>query len=109
MERWVELVKAGELPPGQGRTCSAGALRIALFNDGGEYFALDDACPHQGGSLGQGAYHEGRVICPLHAWIFELRTGQCPRATHEGVRTYPTRCVGGAVEVHLPEPPNDTE
>ena len=77
---------------------------MAVFNDRGEAFALDDACPHQGASLGQGVVHRGWVVCPWHSWVFEVRTGQCPRRSHEPVRSYPTRLAGGGVEVLLPDP-----
>jgi NAD(P)H-dependent nitrite reductase small subunit len=102
VKRWVEVGKSADFRPGEGRTVVAGDLRLALFNDNGQLFAIDDTCPHQGASLGEGLLHEGRVICPLHSWVFELRTGQCPRATHESVRTYATRCGEGSVEVQIP-------
>ena len=103
MERWVQVGSASELAAGQGRTVRAGELRLALFNDGGELFAIDDACPHQGASLGEGALHDGRVICPWHAWVFELRSGRCPRDTHEPVGTYPIRLSGDTIEVRIPD------
>lgn len=101
MERWIQVAEAATLPPGQGRTVAAGDAELALFNDAGEFLALDDACPHQGASLGTGTLHEGRVICPLHSWVFDVRSGRCPRDTHEPVRTYPTRCRDGVVEVMI--------
>jgi len=76
-------------------------LRLALFNDDGRFYALDNACPHQGASLADGVLHDGRVICPLHSWIFDAETGLCPRGSHVGVRTYPTRCNGDGVEVRI--------
>jgi len=100
-ESWIELGKIDDLPPGRGRTCVAGSRRIAVFNDGGEYLAIDDTCPHLGGSLGSGAFYEGRVICPLHAWVFDLRTGECPRGSHEPVRVYRTRSADGAIHVQV--------
>ena len=109
MDAWIELGSIDELQPGRGQTCVAGKRRIALFNDGEEYFAIDDTCPHQGGSLGSGAYHEGRVICPLHAWVFDLRTGECPRGSHEPVRVYPTRCLNGTILVQVPREPSGPE
>lgn len=99
MERWIQVAEAATLPPGRGRTVAAGERMLALFNDDGEFLAVDDACPHTGGSLGSGALHEGRVICPLHSWVFDLRTGRCPRDTHVPVATYRTRCRDGVVEV----------
>ncbi len=102
MERWVEVTRLDELPPGQGRTVVVENHTLALFNDGGQFFVIDDTCPHQGGSLGEGLLHDGRVICPLHSWVFELRSGRCPRDSHEPVQTYATRCQDGRVEVQLP-------
>lgn len=107
--RWIEVVRQDEIAPGEGRTVTAGDHRLALFNDGGEFLAVDDSCPHQGASLGQGLLHEGRVICPLHSWIFDLRSGECPRGSHEPVATYPTRCIDGRVEVHMVSEPSGAE
>lgn len=101
MECWIQVADAATLPPGEGRTVTAGERKLALFNDGTAFLAVDDACPHQGGSLGSGTLHEGRVICPLHSWVFDLRTGRCPRETHDPVATYRARCRDGVVEVLL--------
>jgi nitrite reductase (NADH) small subunit len=100
---WVRVAAIGEIPSGQGKTVSAGPLRLALFNENGEYRATDDACPHQGASLADGLVHDGRVICALHQWVFDLRTGECPHDSHEPVAVYPTRLVDGAIEVDVPQ------
>ena len=99
------MVPIDEVPEGRGKAVSAAETRIALFRDGDAWHAIDEACPHQGASLATGAYFEGRVICPLHAWVFDVRTGQCPRDSHEAVRVYATRCRDGWVEVALPATP----
>jgi len=91
-----------EVPDGRGRAFSVGTLRLAVFRDGDDLYAIDEACPHQGTSLAAGVLHEGRVICPLHAWVFDVRTGQCPRGSHEGVRVYALRCEDGFIEVEAP-------
>ena len=80
----------------------AGDRDLALFNDDGEFLAVDDACPHQGASLAEGTLHDGRVICPWHSWVFDLRSGRCPRDTHDPVATYPTRRAGEMVEILVP-------
>ena len=87
---------------------SAGDRQLAVFRREGRFFAIEDTCPHQGASLGEGLFHEGRVICPLHSWVFDVRTGNCPRGSHESVRTYPARCADGVVEVHLPDDSDDS-
>ncbi len=99
---WIKVATASDLPPGESRAVDAAGRRLALFNDAGEFHAIDDVCPHEGGSLSAGTLHEGRVICPLHSWVFELRTGRCPRDSHEPVHSYTTRCSAGSVEVEIP-------
>ena len=101
MSRWVRVTEVDALPEGRGRAFPAGDAELALFRDGDSWHAIDGVCPHQGASLADGSFHEGRVICPLHNWIFDVRTGRCPRDSHEGVRVYPTRCREGWVEVEV--------
>ena len=102
MSPWVAVARIDEVPSGQGKTVRAGDREIAVFNDGGEFFAIDDTCPHQGASLGEGTLHAGRVICPWHAWIFELRTGVCRGVSQLAVTCYATRRSGEMVEVEIP-------
>ena len=48
---------------------------MALFNVDGNYYALENACPHQGGPIADGWVEGLTVTCPWHAWCFDLRTG----------------------------------
>ena len=50
---------------------------IVLFKIKGEVFALDNACPHMGGPLGEGEIEDGIVVCPWHGWQFDIKTGEC--------------------------------
>jgi 3-phenylpropionate/trans-cinnamate dioxygenase ferredoxin subunit len=49
--------------------------QIALFNHGGEYYALDDMCSHAEASLSEGDVYDCKVECPLHGAEFDLKTG----------------------------------
>lgn len=100
---WFTVARVDEVARGRGKTVRAGDRDIALFNESGEFFAIDDTCPHQGASLGEGTLHEGRVICPWHSWIFELRTGACRGVPQLAVACYATRRSGETVEVEIPE------
>lgn len=64
-----------ELKPGSGKVVVIEDRPIALFNIGGEYVALDNTCPHRGGSLGDGEVDGETVSCPWHGWEFNCRTG----------------------------------
>jgi nitrite reductase/ring-hydroxylating ferredoxin subunit len=46
---------------------------VALIDD--EPFAIEDACSHAGASLSEGHRHGTSVICPMHGYVFDLRTG----------------------------------
>ena len=73
------LGPASDLAPGQGLAYEVEGNRIAVFRaEDGALHAMDDTCPHAGASLSEGDLENGCVTCPLHAWRFELATGQCP-------------------------------
>ena len=40
-----------EIPPGQRKIVEVAGRSIGIFNLGGEFFALRNRCPHQGGPL----------------------------------------------------------
>jgi nitrite reductase (NADH) small subunit/3-phenylpropionate/trans-cinnamate dioxygenase ferredoxin subunit len=68
--------KARELPPGLSRSLWVAGRRIALFNQNGELFAADAACPHMGADLGNGSVSGDTLTCAWHQWRFHLRTGE---------------------------------
>ena len=76
MSEFVEVAKVGDLPPGQVRVVMAKGKRLALANLGGQLFALDDICTHDGGPLGEGEILDESVECPRHGARFDVRTGR---------------------------------
>jgi nitrite reductase (NADH) small subunit len=81
----VELIPAGE-----GRTVRVAGEEIAIFRTRpGELFAVQARCPHKGGPLADGIVGGTRVVCPLHAFPFELSTGESLRSGCPALRTYP--------------------
>ena len=76
--------------------------QIALFKQNGDFFAIDNRCTHQGGSLCEGTLKDGEVECPLHGSHFEIDTGEAtaPPAV-ENVNKYNVRVRSKKVEVEL--------
>jgi len=100
--RWVRAAAIGDIPPGSARAVRVAGRWFALFHDPeGGFHATDDACPHEGASLGCGTYHEGRVICPQHSWVFDVRSGECLRMPGVSLACYATRPAGDDVEIEL--------
>jgi len=67
-----------------------------------EVFAIEDACNHAGASLAEGWLEGECVICPMHAYVFELRTGKLdrPKGLCGDQRTYDARIEGDEVVVY---------
>jgi nitrite reductase/ring-hydroxylating ferredoxin subunit len=79
-----------------------GVHDVAVVWDGEAVYAIEDWCPHADGMLHAGAIHPGRIICPVHEAVFDLRTGVClDRYTHD-TQAYQTRVHQGRVYIYLP-------
>ncbi|MBW2525452.1 MAG: Rieske 2Fe-2S domain-containing protein [Deltaproteobacteria bacterium] len=73
---WHRALDKDELADDQAKTVRVAGQTLALVRIGGKYAAIDDACPHQGGPLGEGTVEEGRLRCPWHGWDFDPFTGK---------------------------------
>ena len=97
------VARVGEVPEGEGRVFEVDGRMIAVFLDGGRYYALDDACPHQGAPLSDGAVFEKAVTCSWHGWRFSLEDGRWLDSPRTRVATYPVRVVDDQVQVAVEE------
>jgi nitrite reductase/ring-hydroxylating ferredoxin subunit len=100
MATFVKVARTDELSSGQGKLVEVDQKRIALFNVGGRYYAIDDRCPHRGGPLSEGELEGEAVVCPWHGAIFDVATGEVKRfPAAVGVATYEVRVEGGEVAI----------
>ncbi|MFQ5789593.1 MAG: Rieske (2Fe-2S) protein [Acidobacteriota bacterium] len=99
----LHIACTDEVPEGTGLVVDVGDKRLAVFRYGGEFFVLDETCPHRGGPLHEGLIREGVVVCPWHLWQFDLRTGVSPVNPLSKVKAYRTRVVDGEVLVEMDE------
>ena len=118
MSRHV-LAPTSDIPPGSRKLFTVKGRPIAVFNLDGEFFGMLNRCPHQGGSLCEGAVtglilssqpgeysyaRKGEIVrCPWHGWEFDIRTGQS-YCDPERIRTkaYPVSTASGATVVEGP-------
>lgn len=88
-----------DIPDG-GAVRLEGDQPLAVFNAGGELFAIDDTCTHQDASLSDGFVEDCLVECPLHAACFDLRTGRpTGPPAKRAVRTHRVEVLDGVVWV----------
>jgi 3-phenylpropionate/trans-cinnamate dioxygenase ferredoxin subunit len=72
MSATIPLIELSALPEGRGRRVCKAGLDLALFKIGDAVYAIEDSCPHNGGSLSQGKVQGKRVKCPVHGLSFSL-------------------------------------
>lgn len=87
----MKLGPLNAIPVGAGRNIEVLGRKLALFHTrAGKVFAVQAECPHRAGPLADGLVGGTTLICPLHAWKFDLESGaalfgEC------GIKTYPAR------------------
>jgi len=100
---WLKVLEPDELPEGRVKpvTCKHRTLCLSHFE--GQFAALDNKCPHQGGPLGEGSIEGGWLRCPWHGWDFHPLTGKPPGGFDDGVETFPVEVREDGVYVAFPE------
>lgn len=101
-EEWVEVASLADVPEGNMLGVTVGDKEIALFNLGGTVCATSNLCTHAYAFLTDGWLDGETVECPLHAGVFEVRTGKgMGPPVPEDLKTFPVRLVGDAIEVNV--------
>jgi nitrite reductase/ring-hydroxylating ferredoxin subunit len=99
----VKTIKTSEIPTGAIVAVDVRGTRIAVANDGGNYYAFDDACTHEQCSLTEMGELDGTTVtCTCHGSEFDVRTGNvlAPPATVP-VKVYPTRVDGDTLHIEV--------
>lgn len=102
MPKFVKVATTSEIADQSAMCVEVEGMRIAIFNLGGEFYAIDDICAHMGGSLSEGSVRGDEVECPWHGAHFNIKSGEVtgPPAP-EGVANYTVRLVGDAIEIEV--------
>ena len=101
MAEYVKVMGVDELPPGKATERFVSGRPVAIYNVDGQFYATTNLCIHRGGPLGQGML-DGRVImCPWHAWTFDVTTGENTVNADLRIGCYPVRVEDGQVLVEI--------
>src|ERR1700680_4230069 len=111
------VLPASDIPEGSHKILKVRNIEIGIFNIGGEYHALSNWCPHEGGPICTG-YVSGTVVsdqstdwkprwikdgeiicCPWHGYEFEIKTGACINREELRVRQYHVEKLDGKIKV----------
>jgi pyruvate oxidase len=104
---WHRVLGVDELPEGRVTTVTVGRRSLAVTHHAGSYGCLDNACPHQGGPLGEGSIENGWLRCPWHGYDYSPLTGEPPVGFSDAPDCFPVETRDDGVYVLLlpdPEP-----
>jgi nitrite reductase/ring-hydroxylating ferredoxin subunit len=102
---WVAATHCRNIPLLEGRSVAFGRRRIAVFNLGDRFLAIDGSCPKTGESLSEGAVSGITLACSANGWKVDLETGSVvgsDAAAPEFLETFRTRVEGGLILLELP-------
>jgi len=102
MADYFTVAKVGDIEEGQGQAFNVNGRMVAVFNTPEGYQAIDDFCPHMGASLAAGSCQEGLVVCPWHAWAFQLCDGAWLDNPKIKVDCFEVRVEGDEIQVLVP-------
>ena len=100
---FLTVAKASAIAVGafQSVTVKGKPLLICHTTDGA-FYAVDNTCTHDDGSLADGVLDGTAIECPRHGARFDVKTGQVlclPAAV--GITSYPVRVEGDDVQVSV--------
>jgi len=87
-------VRAADIPEGSAKLVRVQGEEIDVFKQDGKLCAIQNACPHEGGQLSKGWIEGEAVVCPLHGYKFDLKTGICSSDPHLKAKTFAVTAQG---------------
>lgn len=100
---WVKACEEKDVPPGASKIVQIRQWELSLFHLDDGIYCIDNVCPHHGGPLAEGFIRDGHVLCPWHAWEFNIRSGIMSFNKDVCVSTFPCRIEKGEIWVEAPE------
>jgi nitrite reductase (NADH) small subunit len=102
MPEFVRICAATELPvEGEVAEFTVQGRALCVAHVDGAIAVLDGTCPHEGGPLGEGIVEHGRVVCPWHAYAFDVRTGVSDQDPEVKAEVFESKVEGGELRAKL--------
>lgn len=100
--RLVTVGKVEAVPAGRGATVKLkDGNEVALFNVGGNFYAIENFCPHKGYPLADSRLYGNVVECDLHGWRFDVTNGTCFTESDCGLERYDVVIEDGMIKIRV--------
>lgn len=100
---WYKVLDASGLNYPFIKKVTAGKAAIALVGVNNEVYALAARCPHAGEDLSYGWCKDGKLVCPVHRYAYDIHTGRGNPGQGDYVDTYPVEVRQDGVYVGVKE------
>ena len=101
MPNYYTVAKIADLSPGQMKSFEVNGQSVLIVNWEGTFFATQDLCTHDDGTLADGELIGGEIECPRHGAHFDLRTGRATLPAAMPIKTFPVKIEGEQILVAL--------
>ncbi len=101
---WIAVCNTGDVTEDFPKAVKVGEKELGIFKVEGEFFCLEDVCPHAYALLSDGFVEEGKVECPLHEAIFDIPTGKFESGPScRDLQTFEVKVEGDEIFVKIEE------
>lgn len=103
MANWIDLGPTGDFATDPHQCLTVDGHPLVVLHHQGQYYVLENTCPHAGLPLGEGQCQGLVLTCPFHGYSYNIRTGQNVDFpdVEMPVGTYQTRVEDGRLWVDL--------
>jgi nitrite reductase/ring-hydroxylating ferredoxin subunit len=82
---------------------SVNGKKLCLIKNNQEIYVIQHTCPHAGGVLSGGWCENGNIVCPIHRWQYNLKTGRGAEGQGDYIHIYPTELRQDGLYVGIKE------
>lgn len=101
MAKFIKIAEVDDVPRVSGKKIKVNDKSIALYKHKNNIYAIRNSCPHQGADLADGHINESKVVCPLHRWSFDLKTGAFVGNENIRIPTYEVKVENNDIYILL--------
>ncbi len=101
MTEWIKVAENIPVKEVFIRKIKAGNQNLCLVGFEGKLYAVSAKCPHAGGELAGGWCEKGQIICPIHRYQYDLKTGKGAAGQGDYIDTFPVEVRADGIYVQI--------